>query len=84
MNTATFLLALMIVVGMPCLIVITAIWASALKAKYRSQQGNISEAERNQLERLVAVADKMSERIETLESILDHEIPDWREDHEQK
>lgn len=82
MNTGT--LTIILIFGMPGLIAIVAIWASMVKAKYRAQQGNISDTERNQLERLVTVADKMAERIDTLESILDSEVPDWRDDHEQR
>ncbi len=40
--------------------------------------GGISEQEHAQLEELEEIADKMEERIKTLESILDVETPDWR------
>lgn len=59
-----------------------AIWASAMKERYKAQQGLLSETERDQLTRLSAAADNMCERIETLEAILDAEVPDWRDDHE--
>ena len=48
---------------------------------YRSKgrsQGMLTEDERTELERLASSADDMRERIETLESILDAETPDWR------
>lgn len=34
------------------------------------------------LERLSAMADSLTERIDVLESILDAEVPNWREQHE--
>jgi phage shock protein B len=48
---------------------------------YRSKQkiqGALSEEERSELELLVAQAERMSERLETLEAILDSETPGWR------
>ncbi|MDE0192466.1 MAG: envelope stress response membrane protein PspB [Gammaproteobacteria bacterium] len=48
---------------------------------YRSKgrsQGMLTADERAELERLASSADDMRERIETLESILDAETPDWR------
>lgn len=74
----TGLVAVIMVFGIP----ICAIWAGVLKERYRAQQTNISSTEIEKLERLTAVAEAMSERIEVLESILDNEVPDWRDDHE--
>jgi phage shock protein B len=48
---------------------------------YRSKQRSrheLSERERELLERLIVQAEQMTDRIETLESILDHETPGWR------
>ena len=48
---------------------------------YRSKgrsQGMLTADERVELERLASSAEDMRERIETLESILDAETPDWR------
>ena len=48
---------------------------------YRSRgrsQGMLTADERAELERLASSAEDMRERIETLESILDAETPDWR------
>ncbi|MCW8877671.1 MAG: envelope stress response membrane protein PspB [Kangiellaceae bacterium] len=51
---------------------------------YRStnQKSGISEEEHNRLQELAKIADGMMERIETLESILDQETPDWRKKHD--
>jgi phage shock protein B len=48
---------------------------------YRSKQktqNTLSDAERFELESLSSQADRMMERIETLEAILDSETPGWR------
>lgn len=48
---------------------------------YRSKrraEASLSDDERAELERLSVAARRMSERIETLESILDERTPDWR------
>lgn len=48
---------------------------------YRSKQkaqGSLSEQEINELEALANHAERMGDRIETLEAILDSETPEWR------
>lgn len=48
---------------------------------YRSKKElnrGLSEGDYSQLHELAATADKMANRIETLEAILDAEAPDWR------
>ena len=60
------------------LIFVAPIW---IVMHYRAKgkaQASLTEDERAELERLVAAAENMRERIETLESILDGETPDWR------
>lgn len=74
----------LIVFGTPGLIIVMAIWAGVVKARYRAEQSNISQSEREQLENICRVAETMSERIDALEAILDSEMPDWREDHDKR
>lgn len=47
------------------------------RSKQRSQSA-LSDDERMDLETLTAQAERMVQRIETLESILDNETPGWR------
>ncbi|MYE14426.1 MAG: envelope stress response membrane protein PspB [Gammaproteobacteria bacterium] len=59
-------------------VVVAPLW---ILMHYRSKnrtQGALSEEERAELERLTELADRMGERVETLEAILDAETPDWR------
>lgn len=61
------------------LAVVAPIW---IFMHYRSKQHAqvaLSEEERLELEALAAQAGSMSERIETLEAILDTETPEWRD-----
>ncbi|MEE2893843.1 MAG: envelope stress response membrane protein PspB [Pseudomonadota bacterium] len=60
------------------LVFVAPVW---LVLHYRSkrQQGNaFSESERRELEELATVAERMTDRIATLERILDVEAPEWR------
>ncbi|MDE0659322.1 MAG: envelope stress response membrane protein PspB [Gammaproteobacteria bacterium] len=60
------------------LIFVAPLWVVMhYRSKGRSQ-GMLTEDERGDLERLASSAEDMRERIETLESILDAETPDWR------
>ena len=47
------------------------------RSKQRSQ-GSLSDVEREELEKLARQAERMVDRIETLEAILDSETPGWR------
>ena len=61
------------------LIFVAPIW---IIMHYRSKdraQGSLSAGAHAELERLAEKAESMRERIETLESILDAETPDWRQ-----
>jgi phage shock protein B len=60
------------------LVIVAPLW---ILMHYRSKQrvrSELSEDERQALDLLQARAERMAERIETLESILDDETPGWR------
>lgn len=61
------------------LAVVAPIWIFMHYRSKQKAQGALSEEERLELETLAIQAGRMSERLETLESILDAETPDWRE-----
>ena len=68
----------LMVPGVLFLIFVAPLW---IILHYRSKgrsQGMLTADERAELERLSSSAEDMRERIETLESILDAETPDWR------
>lgn len=52
------------------------------RSKNKIKQG-LSDGELNQLSELTVRAEKMAERIKTLEAILDAESPRWRNQHDQ-
>lgn len=65
------------------MVIVAPIW---IVMHYRSKshkESGISEAEHARLQELVKIADSMIVRIETLESILDQESPEWRVKHGQ-
>lgn len=66
------------------MIPIIAILASVFKARYRAQQSSITDEDRDRLIDLTRIAESLEDRVSTLESILDTEVPDWRGDHDEK
>lgn len=60
------------------MLVVAPLW---LVLHYRSKKQvsqGLSEHEHRQLIELASKAEKMAERVETLEAILDQEAPEWR------
>ena len=60
------------------MVVVAPIWLVMHYRSKRRAQAALSGEERAELERLTDLADRMGERVETLEAILDAETPDWR------
>ena len=63
------------------MVVVAPIWIIMHYRSKGTKQEGISESEHSRLQELTEIADSMMVRIETLESILDKETPDWREKH---
>lgn len=61
------------------LAIVAPVWIFMHYRSKQQAQGALSEDERQELEALAIQAGRMTERIETLEAILDAETPDWRE-----
>lgn len=69
----------------PILIFSTPIVWIVMHYKYRDRKtSGFTEEESQQLQELLNIADNMADRIKTLESILDAEAPDWREQHDKE
>lgn len=67
--------------GVPLILFLTIVAPIWLVLHYRSKKQinqGFSEEEYMQLSELSELADKMTDRIKTLEAILDAESPDWR------
>ena len=60
------------------MIVVAPIWLVLHYRSKRQVSQGLTEEEFSQLNDLIAKADKMAARIETLEAILDSESPEWR------
>lgn len=61
------------------LVIVAPVWLVLHYRSKRQQAVGLSEVERRELEDLGDTADRMADRIATLESILDVEAPGWRE-----
>ncbi|KFZ38058.1 phage-shock protein [Shewanella mangrovi] len=64
------------------IIFVAPIWLILHYRSKRQVSQGLTEEEFNLLNELVDKADKMTQRIGTLESILDAESPEWRQRHE--
>lgn len=60
------------------MVIVAPIWLILHYRSKRELNRGLSEGDYRQLNELAATADKMSNRIKTLESILDAEAPQWR------
>ena len=60
------------------MIIVAPIWLVLHYRSKRQVSQGLSEEEYIQLSELSELADKMADRIKTLEAILDAETPDWR------
>ena len=61
------------------LIVVAPIWIVLHYKSKANVVNGLSSGERVELDEMIEVANMMAARIETLESIMDVESPDWRE-----
>ena len=71
--------------GIPLIMFMIFVAPSWVIMHYRSKRKiseGLSDVELNQLNDLSRRAEKMADRIKTLESILDAESPDWRRKHD--
>jgi len=60
------------------MVIVAPIWLVLHYRSKRQVNQGLSDSEYIQLTELSELADKMSDRIKTLESILDAESPEWR------
>ena len=69
---------LMLVPTIIFMVIVAPTWIFMHYRSKQQAQGSLSEAERADLETLSLQAERMLERIDTLEAILDAQAPDWR------
>jgi phage shock protein B len=77
---------LLILIFVPIFIFVGLVAPIWLVLHYRSRKQvgqGLTERETLELQQLAHSAEKMSQRILTLEKILDHETPEWRSRHDQ-
>ncbi len=61
--------------------IVAPIWIAMHYNSSRKSSRSLDQGDREVVEELLADLDKMAERIETLESILDQENSGWRDEH---
>lgn len=76
MNFFTFIIAIVSIAGG-----FITLWMFILYQR-REKKVKLSTDTEYDIRELSAIAKSLSNRIDTLESILDSEVPDWREQHE--
>lgn len=65
------------------MVIVAPIWIIMHYRTASKKAVGLSDDEQNSLDELVDIANRMDDRIATLESILDAETPDWRAKYEQ-
>jgi phage shock protein B len=76
MDFFEFVIALIAIVG-----AFVTIWIIVVYQRRDKKPKTLSETEYS-LRELSSIAESMNQRIDTLESILDAEVPGWRQQHE--
>lgn len=61
---------------------VAPVWVVMHYRTLGKKQGGLTEEEHQKIVELEAIAEKMEDRIRTLESILDAETPDWKKRYE--
>ncbi len=76
------LIALPIIFLSISLLFVIPLWLILHYTSKRRANTGVSDTARQELSRLMEIAEKMEQRIEALETILDSESPGWRRRHE--
>lgn len=80
MGELTGLIAVVMIFSIP----IVAILAGAYNKRHEYRDSTLSKEDRQKLAQLTDTAARLTERVQTLERILDAEVPNWRDEHERR
>ena len=70
--------AVILVPSIVFMVIVAPLWVWLHYRSKRRAQAALTESERDNLEALLMKSETMMERIDTLESILDAQTPEWR------
>tara|TARA_B100000085_G_C18487349_1_gene489803 strand:- start:140 stop:385 length:246 start_codon:yes stop_codon:yes gene_type:complete len=70
--------AVILVPSIVFMVIVAPLWVWLHYRSKRREQVALTESERDNLEALLLKSETMMERIDTLESILDAQTPEWR------
>lgn len=80
MGELTELITIILVFSIP----LTAIVMGGLNKRHSMNGRSLSKEDRAKVAELAALAEKLGQRVDTLEAILDAEVPNWRAEHERR
>ena len=72
-------------ISIPIIAIVMGISLAMLKSYFKHKErmvGHMSEDQMATLERMSKIADILDQRVNVLESILDDEVPNWRENND--
>ncbi|MDP6187670.1 MAG: envelope stress response membrane protein PspB [Pseudomonadales bacterium] len=75
---SSHLTAVILVPSIVFMVIVAPLWVWLHYRSKRRAQAALTESERDNLEALLLKSEAMMERIDTLESILDAQTPEWR------
>ena len=80
MGELTGLVAVVLIFSIP----IVSILAGAYNKRHQYRDSTLSKEDRQKLAQLSETAVRLTDRVQTLERILDAEVPNWRDEHERR
>ena len=66
------------------MVIVLPIWISMHYSSLRRSARSLSDEDRETVEHILETVDKMADRVHTLETLLDSNYPDWRQQQERR
>ncbi len=66
------------------MVVVLPVWISMHYSSLKRSSRSLSKEDRETVDHMLETVDKLTERIGTLETLLDSDFPDWRQNQERR
>ena len=66
------------------IVIVLPIWISMHYSSLKRSSRSLSKEDRETVDQMLETVDKLTERIGTLETLLDSDYPDWRQNQERR
>jgi phage shock protein B len=66
------------------IVIVLPIWISMHYSSLKRSSRSLSKEDRETVDHMLETVDKLTERIGTLETLLDSDFPDWRQNQERR